>query len=307
MGDLRSSHRSPARVRGFTLIELLVVIAIIAILIALLLPAVQQAREAARRSTCKNHMKQFSLAMHTYHATFKMFPPGGVGGPRRASWFVMLLPYIDQANIYDQIDFNRTGTFCCAGHWRTVRESRVPIVECPSDGGAATKLEQGIHGNYVACFGDDTFSAGPRSYTGHFGQGNGMFFLRSNIRMRDVTDGTTNTIMLAEQLVNPALGHDVRGRYYNNDGAGAFITTKFGPNSSEPDTNYWVINSPQIGMPGRHRTAHSSRHASSRSRHTGGVHVGLADGSARFVSENINLGTWRALGSRAGGETIGDF
>ncbi|MCA9046851.1 MAG: DUF1559 domain-containing protein, partial [Planctomycetaceae bacterium] len=203
------SQRS-SRHRGFTLIELLVVIAIIAVLIALLLPAVQQAREAARRSQCKNNLKQIGLALHNYHDTFTVFPPGYItrninntamatmeSGPGFA-WGTMILPYIDQAPLYNHFDFNEDAT----DHHNAEHGSEfLPVFACPSDpqpnkftvtDGGGTTYELGS-ANYVGIFGygSVTMNAGQP-------QGDGLFYRNSRKGMRDVTDGTSNTIMVGE-------------------------------------------------------------------------------------------------------------
>ena len=202
--------RKPAgRSGGFTLIELLVVIAIIAILIALLLPAVQQAREAARRSECKNKLKQLGLAMHNYHDVANTFPgspqaciaDAAAGGPTSAdcwlgwSGLAMILPYIDQAPLYDSLDFNHywydgTDTEVDRNEWK-IRNSLLPVFMCPSDPGSSGRPNPSAsQASYV-------LSAGPVS-TWSFRPPVGVFTLYSSTRIRDIKDGTSNTILASE-------------------------------------------------------------------------------------------------------------
>ena len=216
--------------RGFTLIELLVVIAIIAILIALLLPAVQQAREAARRSNCKNNLKQIGLALHNYHETFSIFPPGYVGtgasaqNPNLIAWSTMILPFIDQANLYNQISssmFHNPGT----GGWLTIAnvspavaattqaQTVIPFYNCPSDpmGGrnsdrqSVTNNYEWGKSNYPAVRNSifwDTAPSTPVAVTVQASFGNSD----KRVRFRDMTDGTSNIIMVGERatLDSPA-------------------------------------------------------------------------------------------------------
>jgi prepilin-type N-terminal cleavage/methylation domain-containing protein len=197
-----SSRRSR---RGFTLIELLVVIAIIAILIALLLPAVQQAREAARRTQCRNNLKQLGIALHNYHDVFNMFTPNGVGRPTEAiggrydqdwlawSGFAMLLPYIDQSPIYNKIDFSyRWDSNIAPNVNNNMARSRIPAFTCPTDPGA--------NAGYTAAMGPTSYgiSTGPGSNWSLRTQPPGFATLHWGSRTRDITDGTSNTIAVSE-------------------------------------------------------------------------------------------------------------
>jgi prepilin-type N-terminal cleavage/methylation domain-containing protein len=184
---------------AFTLVELLVVIAIIGILVALLLPAIQAAREAARRTQCNNRMKQVALALHNYHDTIGRFPfatvcniDGGAPGMStnaRQSWFHMILPFVEQTAYYDLI-VPRIEAQQFPGGWP---ENTVVIdtFMCPSDPLNPKTVQQGFHGNILPCHGSSHAGSGT-------GQTNGMFYPRSKTRIRDVTDGTSNTVMLGE-------------------------------------------------------------------------------------------------------------
>lgn len=319
-----SDVKRSSRLRGFTLIELLVVIAIIAVLIALLLPAVQQAREAARRSQCKNNLKQAALALHNYHDTHSVFPFGWGGDssdmrPRRVSWMQMILPFIDQAplyNTYVQENPTHTNTFSLGN-----KNTAIPALVCPSNPRSFVGGNLGFRGNY----GGNGGSVGG-SGTGSFAStsGNGIFFRYSSVGMRDVVDGTSNTLLLAEGVARPdgtnaGTAWGEVGSYWGG-GTSSHHGTAFNaaqpPNARTPDCNYTCANyeihhAPCAGYytsPAPLVTCSSSDLGTyARSYHTGGVHVAMADGSVRFVSENISRVTWQNLATRAGGEILGQF
>ena len=301
-----------SRRKGFTLIELLVVIAIIAILIALLLPAVQQAREAARRSQCKNNLKQLGLALHNYHDTFTVFPPGSIGysftkaagdnSNQTFSPLVMILPYIDQAPLYNKFDFN-------VGYNDAPNDALagpIPAFLCPSYAGPTSGSEHGYRPSSnssvkaVTCYlGVGGYNAtGNQSFTTDRG---GMFFVNSSIGMRDITDGTSNTFMYGE--FRPTIMADV-GWPWNQDqrwspwvrgisleGSGAAKGTRYNPNQVFAKTTAYTNDMTNLPF---------------SSQHVGGVHMLNADGSVVFVSENVDSGNWRSRSTRAGGEVVGE-
>jgi len=320
----------PRKRRGFTLIELLVVIAIIAILIGLLLPAVQKVREAAARAQCQNNFKQFGLAMHNYHDANKRFPQGQHNyiatdlNPQtesswnRACWWHDILPYIEQDNLYKLIHayMNSTPkppyiTFAVnnAGGARSEpgRNSVVSVSTCPSDpNGPKNKTvggnEQGFHGNYVACGGSNFFNPAGDTLGANL---NGMFYPQSQTKMTSVSDGTSNTLMIGEIIVSPDTGaHDLRGRYYNSWQGNVLFSTLYPPNTTVGDRSSYCNN--RLEAPCQGLSA-SNVIQSARSGHSGGVNVGMADGSVRFISNNVNLATYNALGTRALQEVLGDF
>jgi prepilin-type N-terminal cleavage/methylation domain-containing protein len=353
------------RIRGFTLIELLVVIAIIAILIALLLPAVQQAREAARRTQCRNNLKQLGIALHNYHDTHGMFPPNGVagtteniGGRYNQAWLswsglAMLLPYVEQANIYNEINFsyrwdnNNGGT-----RNNTLARTNIPGFVCPSDPGASVR--------YTANMGPTSycFSTGPASNWNVRTNPVGFATLWSGTRIRDITDGTSNTIAMAEAQIGQNTGSygantnprvnwhrvvtgsrlqragNTNGRIWDarNPAHIAQINTYYNAclatydsgggwnGSSDEQGRFWAsgrtywgpwhttLVGPNAGPSCDVDTSVTDMDVKEPSSyHTGGVLVLLADGSARFVSENIDQATWMAVGSRNRNEVIGEW
>ena len=314
------------RGRGFTLIELLVVIAIIAVLIALLLPAVQQAREAARRVQCKNNLKQIGLAIHNYESSLRLFPPGRLGFPMVFSAQAQLLPYMDGSSLYNLLDFNKAPSFGTPSAPMTQNEiaARTTISGylCPSDFGQILGNDFGPT-NYVACAGNGTGTANS------INTGNGVMFSRSSVRFRDVTDGMTNTVCFSEQTLgiggNPssvgASPLNAEGEVLELVGATATTDAACVPgggtwngfrgakwlNGHYGDTiynHYYGPNSKQFDCGNK---SHNFGLTAARSRHEGGVHVLLCDGSVRFISESLDLSIWRGLGSRAGGEILGEF
>jgi prepilin-type N-terminal cleavage/methylation domain-containing protein len=291
---------------GFTLIELLVVIAIIAILIALLLPAVQQAREAARRTQCKNHLKQLGLALHNYHDTFNILPyttawwgPSGTMGDNRGwGWSAFILPFIDQAPTYNKINFSDY-----VPTQPDIVKNPVPVATCPSDVVAAVRL-------YGAAGQPYAITAASSSYVtsgGPFNIGDpgpavgtvtaaqqavrdsmkGLFSYEAvTVRFRDVTDGLSNTTALGEikflQKETPPLAGS--NRDWNGIWYGSWFAGGPGPNGNNvlslQRTGQRAVNVPETATAAELRQGFHSNHE-------GGVHFAMGDGSVRFVSENI--------------------
>lgn len=300
---------------GFTLIELLVVIAIIAILIALLLPAVQQAREAARRSQCKNNLKQLGLALHNYHDVHNQLAPNLVSGGdawtagrhRKGSWLVHCLPFLDQAPLFQKINF--TGGITQNGN--NLHLNDIPTIKCPSDpkGGRANNSATRVS-NYASSIGAQSMSGNPTcpGYPGNvFGDGpsthtdtqdptqiSGLFARKAwAAKFSQVTDGLSNTITVGEILPNKS-DHGVQGWHLSN--AHWYATT--GP-----------INYPTTDNGGSGCNSWSSWNVANgfKSTHTGGAHFLMGDGSTRFISEHIDYRNYQKLGSRRDGETLGQF
>lgn len=325
---------------GFTLVELLVVIAIIGILIALLLPAVQAAREAARRAQCINHLKQFGLALHNYHDTHKVFCHGS-GGPGTTpgmySGVISLLPFLEQTSLWD---LWTSGSYPAANSATPQVQTQVGMFLCPSD------TPPGIFNP------NDTIKSAQRHYFFSFGTKlaeptDGIFGLHSYKGFKDITDGSSNTIAMSERVskqyiyvkTDPVtvLGYTiyrvpvdpptcltkVSGAYYIPQGTSTdsyvawYGATHFWAMGGPHYTGFNTIippNGPSCSDATVNNLGGGSVLCTAQSRHPGGVNVLLADGSVRFVSETINsvggpsgFGTWGALGTRAGGEVVADY
>jgi prepilin-type N-terminal cleavage/methylation domain-containing protein len=313
---------------GFTLIELLVVIAIIAILIALLLPAVQQAREAARRTTCKNNLKQIGLALHNYHDVHKQFPPAvlcAVAGCNTndsrnadwgATWVVQFLPFFDQKPLYDQYNFSLP-----ARQNPTVVGMRLEMFLCPSDlknpniGTANGHVLNMARGNYGLNIGlgrarnNSVYNDIKRRGVGHVRQQWGA-------RIADMLDGTSNTLVVGELLTHTSTGDGSWGVWAHS--GGPFVN---GSNDNGGTPDVMIPNGDARLAPNHEWTPHCPNGVSDpiwtcddsntahtvRSRHAGGVQILLGDGTVRFVSNNINALTWRGLFTIAGEEVVGEF
>ena len=304
-----SSRRS-----AFTLIELLVVIGIIAILVALLLPAVQQAREAARRTNCKNNLKQIALALHNYHDTHRVLPFGQInkmGGftlqfPTRTAWAVYIYPYLEQQNLYDRLSatFETTLSSLADGRYEVV-----PILVCPSDPYGGKVGHECFQGNYVGCAGSEDFGLKANE-----NKLNGIFYVYSSTRFSEVKDGLSNTILVGEIVQKPKSPTlldpmtDQTASYLATRDLDSCFSTQATPNTYI-DSHYSKCASYSYSPCHGHILSIYSEPAViyARSRHQGGVQFALADGSTRFISENIDQPTYQGLGTRAGSEVLGEF
>lgn len=297
--------------RGFTLIELLVVIAIIAVLIALLLPAVQQARESARRTQCKNNLKQLGLAMHNYHDQCNVFPYGvlNVGTYHlRDTWMQQILPMIEQGPMYNSYQADMSQWIMDVTP--TVRDKSLSGFQCPSDpscpakgaAGGTRSGGDGFQGNYVACMGKT------QNYNVDNG---GLFGANSRNGLKSCIDGSSNTIMVSEVMIRGATntgGWGEGGGYWGGgEGGGYGFTTQYPPNSSVSDMVYQCKSTTWPNAPCQTKTTYSTQLILARSYHTGGVHATMADGAVKFISSNIDVNVFNNLGTRAGGEVVGDY
>jgi len=304
--------------RGFTLIELLVVIAIIAILIALLLPAVQQAREAARRTQCKNNLKQIGLALHNYHDVHNGFPMGNMiaYGHGPTAWIAML-PFIEQAPLFNQIDFSTTtptgswwfGSGSVSINAATLSGKKIPGYICPSmtlvsmHTPYGTPANSPMRGSYVLLEGAAGLSEVQNDATNGIRSTGGSFLRNISLNFRDFTDGTSNTAMVAEQSGRSFNGTAVvDGRVDHNDGYW------MGSSGDTRCFNTTTLRHP-FGSTNATLAAAGGQACNSliNSEHTGGVQLLLGDGAVRFVSSNVDFNTSKILVTRNDNQVIGEF
>jgi prepilin-type N-terminal cleavage/methylation domain-containing protein/prepilin-type processing-associated H-X9-DG protein len=318
---------------GFTLIELLVVIAIIAVLIALLLPAVQSAREAARRIQCTNNLKQLGLALHNYNGSYGSFPIGRsvfvntiLPVPYSYSPFAMLLPFIEQSPLYASINFNMTSVDQTGN--TTAMATVISGLLCPSESqqilpvGEAGTNYRFSEGTTIAY---EWGATDPTGYNAALPGPDGPFFDNTAVTLAMITDGTSNTAAVSEKLMgdfNPAIATPNRDIY-----VGTIIPTTpeeayqfcqaLDPTSTPPKgesgsgapwirgyvaTSVYKHVSPPLTMSCYYYPERLTLTAWSL--HPGGVNVTMCDGSVRFVKQTIDRTVWRAIGSRNGGEVI---
>jgi prepilin-type N-terminal cleavage/methylation domain-containing protein len=330
--------------RGFTLIELLVVISIIGVLIGLLLPAVQKVREAANRLQCENNLHQIGLALHNYHDNFNRFPPGYIDGNKNPAstpdndvgpgwgWASLLLPYLEQGNVYNQIDFKQGVGI---GNNAVVSQMPLTIFQCPSDpyqqnfpvydSSFTNPIAIVAHGNYVGCNGwVEVFNNAGGGYTGGVGNdglpglagraGDGLFYRNSRNRMADITDGSSNTIVVGERsgdhapstwtaavpggrcpawmaVQPPAPYSPPPGPPYDNADFGEALVLAHGNATHLPSADFPIYD-PDVFY----------------SMHTGkGVNFVFGDGSVHFLTSDIDGVIYQALCTIAGGEVSNDW
>ena len=301
----RSSVRA-----AFTLIELLVVIAIIAVLIGLLLPAVQKAREAAARTQCANNLKQIGLAMHAYHGVYGYFPPGFTSQAATTNgdslgpgwgWAAHLLPYVEQNPLHRQINITRDIADPVNAGPRVVP---LTVYRCPSDSPPSltfTAVADGAAPIVPVAFANYVGVGGIYEVTGNPDVNTGVLLRNSKYRVTDITDGSTNTLLVTERQSR---------RSPMTTWAGA-VTGSVNPpvNPAYDDEGPATLCLTNLGEPADGRTPNNrlDHVEDSSSRHPGGINAVFGDGSVRFVRDSISPFTWSALGTRSGGEVAGDF
>ena len=321
---------------GFTLVELLVVVAIIGILVALLLPAVQAAREAARRIQCANNLKQLGIALANFETTKGEYPIGNWGWEGN-HWlghtgFQQLFPFIEQSAMHEEVDYD---LFFGGGAWGQTADKQVPVYQCPSDNTAGRAMFFFWHdarygtdvyfsrSNYAMCFGSKTLSPDlahsfqnqvcrtpgrcNHNTDGAFREGEGR-------KVRDFTDGTSNTVMISELIAgrcdefSKCHEIDLRGLWAEPFMGPSAYTHRLTPNSSAPDDFGWCPDGygDHPFMPCIRPTGPHVGHwfVAARSFHTGGVNVVYADGHVSFHSDSIDLFLWQALSTFNSGDPV---
>lgn len=326
--DPRSVETGSSR-HGFTLVELLVVIAIIGILVGLLLPAIQSAREAARRMSCQSNMRQLGLAIANYESALKFFPPAYIAdtrhalrdpltfdGPSGFAWGALILPQLEQTPVYMQL---RMENPCWSPIQGSATETRIATFLCPSASRSESSVEvRGTNAQRLAILGRSTYvaNAGQEEPWGfaveeYASIADGPMFRNSRMRFRDITDGATHTVFLGEHApivsdktwVGVVPGANVcpnspqRFPLSACDHAATLVNVHSGPASDEfdPVAGFAPIHPPN--SPLAHVCQMYSEHGS-------GANVSFGDGSVRFISSSIHQPTWAALSSRGKGEVI---
>ena len=339
----RSSRvsKSIRSVSGFTLVELLVVIAIIGILIGMLLPAVQSVREAARRISCSNNLKQMALATLNYESAFQRFPASWAPTNSADGWSVQaqILPYCEQANLESNIDFDKSyndqGSISLGGDLVRLASARVPLLLCPSEVRDELRLED-----------DGSAYHYPLNYGGNAGtwfvydpngkqSGNGVLTTFNGTKFGSLTDGSSNTLFYSEvkaytpyfrnvgtagdmpMPTDPSSVAGLGGDFKTSSGHTEWVdgrshqtsfTATFAPNTVVPYDNSGVVLDVDWTnqQEGKSETIKTFAAVTSRSYHTGGVNSARADGSVHFESDSIELNTWQSLATRNGGEVIAE-
>lgn len=311
---MTSMPKRQQRNRGFTLVELLVVIAIIGILVALLLPAVQKAREAARRTECINNLKQWGLSMHLHHDSKRRLPLGSRTSPRQ-TWVMHVWSFIEEEGLVKVNDTSKNfyqppGTI--GGTMKGLTGQFVSMYYCPSDGVGQDQTQgnyQRRRGNYVVNWGNSPYGAGggrrPILIPGDapFSHKKGDRTKPVSTSFKAMNDGTSKTVLMSEVLKAWSLDdNDWRGDIHNDDGVFRFHTS-LSPNTSAPDViqNGWFQRTGDPLMPAV-SGSRTSQVSGARSRHTGGVASVFCDGSVHYINNDISLAVWQAMGTMDGGE-----
>jgi len=335
----RARRQSMCRsVGGFTLVELLVVIAIIGVLIGLLLPAVQAAREAGRRAVCTSNLKQVCLAMNSLHDASRALPASDYGAPGQfGTWQVAVLPFVEQIQLFDAYQGFKTGSSTVTGltgiqydnavNKRTTT-SVIPALRCPSDNGSANGVNPTVTGqtrlagmtkhNYVVNAGNTnrlqgvsgrgtplngvTFGGAPFIRDGRSANSAGTS--PGVVRFKDITDGISKTLMASEVILGIANAPaSLDGRGFTWWGPGSVFHGHYQPNTTQSDSfqqAVYGVDNRNVGLPAV--TGMPDYQIAARSRHPGGVVVGMCDGSIRFMVDSIVIDAWRALATSRGND-----
>jgi prepilin-type N-terminal cleavage/methylation domain-containing protein/prepilin-type processing-associated H-X9-DG protein len=320
----RSLYRRGFTHHGVTLIELLVVISIIGLLVAILLPAVQQAREAARRTSCHNNLKNIGLAMHQYHGAYQTFPFGF--NEHETLWSAMILPQIEQQSIYSTLIFQESGP----GQWDADSANEraacmlIPVYRCPSmavpehidDNPSGSLMEGRVPISYRACSGSNGWSDAEATIPQDAPTDavaldslklNGVFFGGSRIRFADLVDGTSNTVLVAESYTDPFYTKDGQAMDYWQLGAPQTGTWSPGGSGGTEFSEGIGSTGPRMNSRRDQSVPGAVIEVSYGSYHTGGATFCFGDGSVRYINQEIDIQPYRAIGSRNSGEFVSSF
>jgi prepilin-type N-terminal cleavage/methylation domain-containing protein/prepilin-type processing-associated H-X9-DG protein len=308
-----ATARAPCAREGFTLVELLVVIAIIGVLVALLLPAVQAAREAARRMSCTSNMRQLGLALHSYHDVYGKFPGArDPFSPGPFSTHAHLLDYLEQGNLSKLIDFTQPTS---TGVNLTIANTAVKSFLCPSDpaNGRVPGLTFGGC-NLVA-------NVGTGINSGDYVTGDGVFLLTNPVAFRNITDGTSNTAAFSESVIG-----DGQNVAVSPQRQAVQLSGSTQPDASSCASGPWIgkrgdrwINGGYLSTAYNHfalpnsatwdclNSSNNYGWKTARSLHSGGVNLCLCDGSTRFINSNLDMNVWKAVATRDGGEAVNNY
>ena len=267
--------RSVHKRRGFTIVELAVIMAVVAVGLSLMLPAVQAAREDARKVQCRNHLKQIALSIHNYHDVFQTIPPGWISS-NHFGWQVMILPFMEESNVYNKLNF-----LVPFDAKEALLQSKIAGYRCPAD--SVSTLAGGLgRSNYAGVLVGE-----PSNKTAASTHGGGSFGVNSKHKFRDFRDGMSFTLLVGERMSTAKMGKDVRGT------EGTWV----GVNPGELS----VVSASSVGLP------NSNAYGAFSSNHGGGANFMIGDGSIRYISDQVNADTFAALCTIAGGEKPGNF
>jgi prepilin-type N-terminal cleavage/methylation domain-containing protein len=303
---------NPRTKKAFTLVELLVVIAIIGVLVALLLPAIQAARESARRAQCKNNLKQIGLALHNFESARRVFPPGFISTPKNNllnaegtgpgwGWGAYILPYLEEAAVSQQIDFKRNITDPLYDQLRVLT---LPSFRCPSDSpelpvftvqnASGSAITQVAFGNYVGVAGTFEVSVYPD-------EGTGVLFRNRQIAIKQITDGLSHTAMVSERASRQSPQTTWVGAITD-----AVVPPKI-PTYDNEGPPVLVLTNTGTAADGRVPNNELGHVEDSNSMHPQGVHIMFADASVQAINNDIDPIVWVAIGTRAGSEPNGPY